>query len=389
MRCAAPPAALAAAGATLGFALLFNGVGGQTPIFYGPLVCGAALLTMRAVTASDLTGFDRRATAAIALMGLAIQLKYTVAFEGAYFGLALLWRARRSGMPSAVLAGRAAWWIALALLPTLTAVAAYAWLGHLGAFVDANFLSIFSRKEPGWLTALRFVQAAVFLIPLWLCIFRAPRRYPATVAMIPGTRPFLRGWAGAAVAGFLIFGGFYDHYVIPLVAPLAVLAAPMLARPRGEGRWYTILLLGVALGGGTVATLERFRERGTVAQVEAVARAIRPYVGSGRCLHVYEGEPALYRITGACAVTRFLFPSHLNNDKERNALGVDTAGELRRVLAGRPAVIVSDRGARIVANRVNRTIILTALAKDYRRIAALPVGTHAAWVYARRDLAPR
>lgn len=388
LRVADAQGALAAGLATIGFTLLFNGGGGQTPVFYGPLVCGAALLTLRLATAPTLAGFDRGAVAAMALMGLAIQLKYTVVFEGAYFGLALIWRLQKAGVARPAIALRAAGWIVVALVPTLLAVGIYAWLGQLGAFVEANFLSVLSRAEPGWLTALRFLQAVVLLLPFWLCLFHAPRRHVMMTAMLPGSRAFLSGWAVAAVGGFLLFGGFYDHYVIPLVPPLAVLAAPMLGRPKGQGRWYTILTLTVALGGGLGATLERFRERGTAAEIDAVAAAIRPHVGPGRCLHVYEGDPVLYRLTGACTTTRYLFPSHLNNAKEINAIGVDTSEEMHRVLGARTAVIVMDRGPRVVANPINRALVGEALARDYRRVAALPVGTHAAWVYARRDLMP-
>ncbi|WP_447411813.1 hypothetical protein, partial [Clostridium perfringens] len=78
----------------------------------------------------------------MALVGIALQIKYSVLLEGVFFGLWLLadeWR--RAKRPAALL-GYGAALVALALLPTALAAAAYAAIGQWDAFVYANFLSI-------------------------------------------------------------------------------------------------------------------------------------------------------------------------------------------------------------------------------------------------------
>ncbi|NWP05635.1 hypothetical protein GY977_22845, partial [Escherichia coli] len=52
------------------------------------------------------------------------------------------------------------------------------------------------------------------------------------------------------------------------------------------------------------------RNRGWGPQVERMADFIRPQLRD--CLYVFDGEPALYRLTGSCLPTRWSFPSHLS-----------------------------------------------------------------------------
>ena len=59
------------------------------------------------------------------LMGFAIQGKPTVVFEGAWFGIALLVAAWRARLGVAALTQEAAGLVAVALAPTLVALAAY------------------------------------------------------------------------------------------------------------------------------------------------------------------------------------------------------------------------------------------------------------------------
>src|SRR3546814_5753383 len=59
-----------------------------------------------------------------------------------------------------------------------------------------------------------------------------------------------------------------------------------------------------------------------------------------RCLYFYHGPVILYTLTQACIPTRFAFPNHLSIRTEATGLGIDTAVEVRRILASWPAVIV-------------------------------------------------
>ena len=136
--------------------------GGQAPVFFNLPIAGAALLTLAALRHPA-----RRfvlGSAAMALAGLAIQIKYTAAIEGGFFGLALVWATRGAGWR---LLADALGWIAVALLPTALAAGWYWQHGALGAFVFANFRSIFGRLADPWTAqALGALLIAGILSPL-------------------------------------------------------------------------------------------------------------------------------------------------------------------------------------------------------------------------------
>jgi hypothetical protein len=154
-------------------------------------------------------------------------------------GLMLLALGRRVGWPLPRLAGAAALWCGLALAPTLAALAAYAAIDQAHAFLFANFTSVLERLPDGAPSWRRLAKLSAALSPFVLCIaldpLRAARRVDPAQAL---SRRVLGLWGGAAVAGFLVFGTWYDHYAGPLVAPLAVLSAPALASAvRGGQPW--------------------------------------------------------------------------------------------------------------------------------------------------------
>ena len=120
-----------------------EGEGGQAPVFYNLPVLLAALLIRRALERRG--PLDRCGLAAMLLMGLAIQIKYTAVFESAFFGLALARAAQREWGAGPRLAGWALVWALAAIGPTMLVWASYAALGHGQAFLFANFVSIFGR----------------------------------------------------------------------------------------------------------------------------------------------------------------------------------------------------------------------------------------------------
>ena len=122
---------------------LLGGVGGQSPVFYNLLMACAALLASR----PRLDGHAwRRGMWAMLLIGLALQVKYSVVFEGIFIGLWLMfaeWKATRN-LLSVFVYGCVL--VAIALVPTALVVAWYAWIGAFDAFFFANFMAIFARK---------------------------------------------------------------------------------------------------------------------------------------------------------------------------------------------------------------------------------------------------
>lgn len=162
-----------------------------------------------------------------------------------------------------------------------------------------------------------------------------------------------------------------------MALPAAACAAGFLAgRHR---RAAPALLLAVAVAGQAKVWIRR-AQHGDGAQLAAVAAAVGQGPGA---LWVYSGETLLYPLSGRAAPTRYLFPSHLYLARERGAIGVDQAGEVRRILADRPAVIVM-RPPQSDEEPPIRALVSAAVARDYRAAAVLPVGREQVTVYRRR-----
>jgi hypothetical protein len=359
--------------------LVFGGIGGQSPVFYNLPMALAAALVSRAVARGEGRGLTRGGLAAMLLVGLAIQIKYTALFEGIFFGLSLLWVSRRARAPLPLLLGQAAIWALAAWVPTLAAWAIYARLGHGPAFVQANFLSVFGDSNP-WLPALGRLAALSFgLFPLWLALWLAHRRWRHARGPAAREARWFVGWAVAAYAGFLPFGVWNDHYALPLLPPLALTAALAFATVRRA--WLPSLVLGLGLVGGVARAAVDVRINGTRAELDRVTALVRPQL-KGRCLYVNEDLAALYVELPACLPTHYVFPQHLALGRYAHALGVDQHAELRRVLASRPGVIVISTQPDEETDPQARAILLAGLRAAYRVTGSATVGGTPYEVYA-------
>ena len=330
-----PSGALPAAMFYLLWLDLADGQGGQTPVFYNLLTAGAAMLVLRA-TGAEAEGERRwRGPTAMLLIGVGMQVKYTIAFEGIGFALWLLlgdWRRRRSAAGPLLYALLLA---VAALTPTLAALGAYALLGQLDAFVFANFLSILHRgKDAAQLQANAIADAAAILSPLGFAA--AGWRTTSTVPTERHAALFLRVWLAVAVAAFVGFGGWYNHYTLPVMLPGAACAAALFERRRRSLAWAAVPLAVLFAAGQKVLLAER-SHRGTAAQFDALAARVGHGPGA---LFVYSGPVLLYPATGRPMPTRYIFPSHLQFHREAGSIGVDQAQELNRIFDSRPAAVV-------------------------------------------------
>lgn len=363
---------------------VFNVALGQSPVFYNLPVALAALVVVRATLREN----DRRLTmhgcVAMLLLGLALQIKYTVVFEGAGMGLLLIARGHGDGWNLGRLAATAVLWLTLALAPTLAVLAGYALTGYDPAFIQANFLSIFGRRNE-WSDALaQLAKETLAMVPFALAILLAPRRLTLAGGTEPKALPPLRFWALFALGGFLLVAPWYDHYLGPLLVPLSILAAPALGRIGPGGRWYGRLLLGFGALGAVIAPAFQVRERGTAAEFAGATALVQREL-HGRCLYVYEGDSGLYRTTHACIPTRFAFPSHLNAMNEAQALGVDPVAEVRRIMASRPGVVVmAESGRPNLPNAETKALMRQILARDYERYSGVTLGTRRFGLYRLR-----
>lgn len=381
LRVAEPGGAVIAGVSYLLYLLTFGGAGGQSPVFYNLFVAMAVLGTMRVLAACQPANLLRNGMVIMLLTGCAIQIKYPVLFEGIFIGLALMWQCwrERKSLPFLALATIA--WVACALLPTAVALAYYVFLGQADAFIQANFLSIFGRQEPLWEAWRRLAIHTALLTPFWIAAVIVTRKAREFDGQRKADLLFVRLWLIVATAGYLIFGSYYDHYTLPLLLPLAVLAAPVLTKFNKVTPLAILLLLTSGISGGIKAYSE-VRKEGNRQQAERIASIVRAQLHGG-CLHVFEGPPALYSMTGACFATRFVFPSHFNHLKEANALGVPVSGALNEMLARRPAVIVASAKAKpSSSNMVTRRILWTALQRHYHLVAPARLGKSELLVFA-------
>ena len=389
-RIAAPMAGrLAAVVAAIVYLLLLGlvgGSGGQAPVFYNLFVTAAALVVSTTLTGPALLPgqIRRRGALAMALVGIALQVKYSVVFEGVFLGVALMWASWRASPRPARVAADALLWIGLALAPTALALACYAWRGQAEAFVYANFLSIGARSTAdGAELAHRLGRAwRVLQVPM-LAVFLSAllqpwRRFPHGRASFH----FALAWLGAALTGYLVFGTYFDHYALPLFPPLASAAAPLFAYRRhhlGLVAAGLMLLLGVGAYGLVIHKMHL--KRGGQREAAAMVQAIRPRLTN--CLYVWNGDPILYHLTGSCLPTRYPFAGHLNLQRENGAIGVDQMTEVRRILATQPNVVVDrvptakDFNLKVVA------MVHAELARAYHPVATIPFKGSRAIIYER------
>jgi 4-amino-4-deoxy-L-arabinose transferase-like glycosyltransferase len=387
LRFAGPRAALFAALSYLFMIPLLGGQTGQSPVFYNLFMAGAALLLFRSVEGDATIG--RAAPWAMLLCGLSMAIKQVAFVEGAYFGLAFLFLLRRAGQSWGSLGKAAALMIVVALAPTVIGILSFALAGPgaLQTVVHANFVSIFLKAPAG--VEGKLVGIALFLVyalPLLLFAMfgyrKLRREQPDRLA-----RKLLTGWLVAAVGGWVIVPNFFDHYALPLLVPLAVLAAPFF--DRAIGHLYFAALAIACLAQGIILDWSNNRDaRVWFNRLAATSDAAR----RGGCLFLADGPTALYQAVPSCRLTRYLFPYHLVLQTERNAVGVDTTAELRRVLARRPAVVLTQESERAKHGSAVNALLDDTLRQDYRPIFTVPanapptVATLSVWQ--RRDLAP-
>lgn len=332
---------------------------GQSEVFFTPLMLGMAMLLVD----PKHPNFTRRTIWAMLLGGLALQVKYTVIMQCAFFGSWALWVEWQRGRSLPQLAGIAAGFAVLGLLPTLLVAGFYAAIGQFDAFWFANFQSFFERAAApqGRWAPSHWVGVAP------VAVLAAGGLYAALRMTRPerfGVWAFFAGWTLAALLTVLLPGTVYLYYYAAMAAPVVLLAAPLFDSRGPAKAW-----IGVALAAVMLALLNlpaRYAQsQDERAATETLVSAIAPHVGGDTCLWIWDGPTALYRLTGSCVPTGFVYPDHLNNALETGALSVDQVEEISRILATEPGAIVTADDGMTIRNRQAAALVSEALAADY------------------------
>jgi len=368
---------------------LYGGQNGQSPVFYNLLIAGSVLLLFRASEAAKRQAIVRSSFAAMLLCGLAMTIKQTSFVEGAFVGLAYLWLLHRAGTGRLATAATGMAMVAIALAPTALCFLAYWLQGPAAAqeFIYANFISIFERQS--WSPLARLAGIALlflYLFPLFIMsgigaisLWRTSRNEMSTALLL--------GWLAAAVLGYLSVPAFFDHYALPLIAPLCVAAA--IFYDMRSGRLFFAAYLVFCLIEGSMLDWRSNREE--AARYDLIRKTVDE-ARDGGCLYVSDGPSRLYSDFPDCRPTRYLFPDHLVLITEMDAVGVNTADEVAGIMASRPAVVVT-RVTRKGRHPVEiRTILSNELTRHYRPLLKTPEGNSKSvdgiTVWHRDDLVP-
>ncbi|MBO9575025.1 MAG: hypothetical protein J7494_04765 [Sphingobium sp.] len=356
-----------------------SGRAGQSPVFYNLFMAGAGLLTLylpERAARGDRWWIFWSGCAACLLAGLAIQTKYTPAIEGAFFGLVHLWAMRRAGGSLAVIAAASLVWMALGIAPTALVIAFYAArrASDFHAFWYSNFESITQRRSyPAMKIVDRLAGTSAQLLPFIaaaILVWRERPRAQETWVVF--------GWLAAALVAFAAVGSFFDHYALPLMIPLAMIAAWALGRSR-------ILRAFTAVGAVILIVFHLTTEPDFRGSARSVARLMAQKDGN-ECPYVFAGDSVLYLLAKACVPTAYAFPSTLAYEPERGATGIDEAAEVRRIMDRRPPVVVTMDEPLAPWNVASKAIVSAELAKHYRLTMTAPREEGNLLVYVRRDL---
>jgi 4-amino-4-deoxy-L-arabinose transferase-like glycosyltransferase len=362
---------------------LYGSQSGQSEIFFMPLML-AMLWLVHDWRRPDAA---RRALWAMALGGLALQIKYTVLPQCLFLGTFALYARWRSGATPAGLLKLSALFALLGLLPTIAVALLYAAIGQFDAFWFANFVSFFDRapSEAGRLHPKLLVGAIPLAIPALAGLYAAFRLNPPRDWR---TYSLYAGWALSVAASIVLPATTYLYYLAAFAPAAVLLALPLLDR-TSRARWIPALMLA----GGALWLLDlpdryvhSLSERRTE---QRLSDALAAHVGAERdCLYVFDGPAALYRTTGSCLPTKYIYPDHLNNALERGSLGVSQPAEIRRILAAHPGAIVTANKPVTEQCGPCLELVRQAVAADYRPLVSSALHGRMITGWVRKDLRP-
>ncbi len=346
---------------------LFDSHSGQSEIFFTPLMMAMTQFLLAAHTSANITRARNLSLIAMAIGGMALQIKYTVLPQCLFFGVMALQILRKSGEKPPRLICDASLFAVLGLLPTAIIAAYYAHNGSINDFIFANFLSIGMRTAMPF--SITWLDQLVFAIPI-LALAGGGSLYSLHIRAAP-TSPMWRMamlWLGISIAGLFMGSTVYPYYYAALVPATILCALPMFDRRHklGMAIWMVVMLGMLAGFNPPERMLSAQQERADLARI---SNRLKPFVGkNAHCLYVFDGPVALYHLTSSGLPTRIIYPDHLNNALEMGALPIDPSSEVSRILHQRPGAIVTSLDPVTVQNLQTNALINNELAAHYRLI---------------------
>lgn len=369
------------------WSILLKGHDGQTPVFYNLLIVAAAYLIVKSIPLKA-DGFYRR-LAAMLLCGVALQIKYSAIFESVYFGLFLVVAELAASARLQRLVVRSACYALAGVTPTLVVAAWYFSHGFGDQLIQANITANLLRgSDPLSMMARNFaVTSALVALPVAAGLWNVFRNGPWLQR--PQAERFLEGWLGAAIAGFVFFPPWFDHYAIPLLMVACLAAAKWLDGMAYRPRMLFALAAVIALAGQALFYF-RGLDQGNTKQLAQLAEAVGINAGNhdSGALFIYRAPHALYWLTHRPSPTRFLFNGTLSTARERPSLDIKQEDEISRIFSvEKPEVVVmrspqTDRRKNEVVAVKN--LVLLYLSSSYRLTSVVRLGKQDVLVYRRK-----
>lgn len=336
-----------------------GGFGGQAPVFYNLPMVAAALIVTRAIPDLQRGKVPPQIYWAMLLCGFALTIKQVTIAESLYLGAFALFTATRGGTTNPL--GTLVKFGLIGAAPFALFTALYAFGGYWPEFFQAMVLSNLNKAHysPDVIALRALAMLLNNALPVIFALIG--------VGMTPRSpqRLFLIGWLAAALAGLALVPNFYGHYALPLLVPMAALAASLFDRPLTGPACATLSIIWAC----NVSDAFNFSlHRQAKINTEALAASIIRHNPRGTML-IYDGPVYLFAMTGAVPLSRLVFPWHLSETVERHASGVDAREELRRILAQRPGtIVVGEKQISTRQDSIGRNIVLTYAIQHCRKI---------------------
>lgn len=358
---------------------------GQAETFFMIFCVGAMYLAIKSMETAKSTLVRNYGFFAMLLLGLGLQVKYTILFQCVFFGLFFLRRLSHLGVRHQLVFIYGAIFIIFGLVPTLLVTGFYVAIGQQEAFFFANFQSNFLRGElTGDIALYCILYSLIAILPIVALgiyqYFQHRNEKGQRFTLIN----LLVGWAISGIAAVFLTGSVYIYYFIPLVPALAILTGSFVGQERRRLAILPGLLIYTAFLSGYGAAFTK--SRNDTAAINRITENLKQYTKVD-CIYIYDGPTILYSTTNSCLPTTRPYPDHLSNFQEKDSMGLNQDAEVGRVLATRPAAIITAN--RPVVPKLSpgpQKLIKGAIDRNYHLLTQEKYDRRWIKIYLRNDL---